>query len=284
MKMPNNTAGTVRYRNLAFRLIAAFMATHFIVAYGEPDSFFELIINPDYYLALLPSYGIALILVTVVHRITVRLDRSHDWLSHPLQRATLQLTLALLLPAILAFILAYLYFLVNGLNIFDTPYLRFDYPIIVLLLLLLNSYYVGYYLYWISKIQRQQQPDAQAHEITMPEQTGQTFMVSSGARTIPVPVSDICYFYREGDYNYVATFTGDRFIISQALDELQQKLNEQHFFRVNRQFLVQRKACTEVHTLNFGKLELKLSPATKTSVIVSQKRAKSFKQWFTGEA
>ena len=278
MKASNSPVGGLRYKNLAFRLIAPLVASHFIIVYGEPSGFFELIIDPDYYLALLPNYGFSLILVALIHWVNKRLDRSYDWLSKPLQRTMLQLTFGLLLPAVLAFIFAFFYFRVNGMYVLNTPYLRFDFPIIVLLLLLLNSYYIGYYLY--CSLQGKRDNTVQAHEADAANRiVSQTFVVNAGAKTIPIPITDISYFYREGEYNYVRTFNSERFLIAKSLDEVQQQLSEQEFFRANRQFLVNRKACEHFELLEYGKLELSVNPPGKEKIIVSQKRAKSFKDW-----
>ena len=69
-----------------------------------------------------------------------------------------------------------------------------------------------------------------------------------------------------------------------TLDELARLLNNSHHFRVNRQILVSKKACRTYKSVEFGKIELELDPASKIPVIVSQKRASEFRKWISAGA
>lgn len=270
------------YHDFYFRVIIALLAAHLLIAFGEKETFFQLLEMPAYYWSLLPSFIIAFLLVNFVNLVTVRLDKNHDWIQQPLIRAGLQITLALLLPAVLAFLLASAYFWAFGYNIFKTLYLKYDFPVIVLLLVLLNAYYLSFYFYRKSRIAEK----ALLHPLPTKDENsrGETiikeiFLVQRGAETIPLPISAIAYFYREGDYNFLKTFDGQSYLISQALDEVEQQLDKRLFFRANRQVIVQYKACTHFSTLDYGKLELFAQPAFKQPVIISQRRSKQFREW-----
>jgi len=270
------------YHDFYFRVIIALLAAHLIIAFGEKESFFQLLIMPAYYWSLLPSFIIAFMLVNVVNFVTVKLDKKHDWIQQSLSRVGLQLTLALLLPAVLAFLLASVYFWAWGYNIFNTLYLKYDFPVIVLLLVLLNAYYLSFYFYKRSRIAEK----ALEHPVPLQEEnslekkvTKEIFLVQRGAQTIPLPILSIAYFYRDGDYNFLKTFDEQSYLLSQTLDEIEQQLDTRLFFRANRQVIVQRKACTHFSNLEYGKLELFAQPAFKQPVIISQRRSKQFREW-----
>lgn len=270
------------YHDFYFRVIIALLAAHLIIAFGEKETFFQLLVMPAYYWSLLPSFIIAFLLVNFVNLVTVRLDKRHDWIQEPVIRAALQLTLALLLPAVLAFLLASAYFWAFGYNIFKTLYLKYDFPVIVLLLVLLNAYYLSFYFYRRSRLAEK----ALSHPVPTKEENNlkekaikEIFLVQRGAETIPLPISAIAYFYREGDYNFLKTFDGESYLVTQTLDEIEQEVDSHIFFRANRQVIVQRKACNRFSNLDYGKLELFTQPAFKQPVIISQRRAKQFREW-----
>lgn len=269
------------YKDLPFRIIIALLAAHIIVSFGEKESLFQLLLMPDYYRSLGFSFVIAFILVCIVHATTVSLDRRFDWRSVPVVRAGLQFSLALLLPAILAFLLAFFYFRAFGLHILDTLYLKYDFPVIVLMLVLLNIYYLAFYFYrrWRDAEQLAASIPDSVTEAEAQQGHVEFFLVQQGASSIPIPVPDIACFYRDGDYNFLKTFEGTTHLVSQTLDEIESRLHSRHFFRANRQVIIQFRACTAYETLAYGKLEIKAQPALKEPIVVSQRKARQFREW-----
>ena len=56
------------------------------------------------------------------------------------------------------------------------------------------------------------------------------------------------------------------------------------FFRANRQIIVSRNACKAYENIENGKISIDLSVDVKFPVIVSQKRAKAFRNWISAMA
>jgi len=261
---------SVSYRDLPVRIIVSLVAAHFIVSFGIDKSFFEFLLLADYYRSLAGSFAIAFTLFTLVRTVTLQLDRRFSWLEKSLQRALMQVLFGLVFIAVAAFLLAAVYFSFYGINILKTGYLKYDFPVICLFILLLNVYYFAYYL--VQQLRRKDEP---ATVITYTE----VIVVNKGTENVPVPVEQIAYFYHEGDYNFVRLFNGEDFLIPQTLDEIEQSLDPVDFFRVNRQMIAQFDACKSFQNLENGKLELKPAPAFKSQVVISQKRAPEFKKW-----
>lgn len=272
----------VHYNDLRLRIIASVLAAHFIVVYGVEKTFFQILLTPIYYVAMAASITIAFILISFVRWIYLKLDRRFDWVGFPLQRTGLQMLFGLLAPGILAFVLAFIYFSLRGLNILDTLYLRFDYPIILLLILFLNLYYLAYYFYGRMRIAETMLPDS---PVVATENSGtapKSFLVNQGVKNLPIPLDKIAYFFREGDLNFLRTLNGEDFPVSFSLDEIEQSLNEADFFRANRQMLVSKKACNHFEALPYNKLELFVDPKYKLPIVISQKRCRRFKAWLEG--
>jgi DNA-binding LytR/AlgR family response regulator len=82
-----------------------------------------------------------------------------------------------------------------------------------------------------------------------------------------------------GEHTFIKTFEGETFFTTASLDELETRLDEQRFFRANRQTIVHRDACQSFSAAEYGKLKLQLHPEPKEPVIVSQKKAAAYRQW-----
>lgn len=271
--------GTSRYHDLYFRIILSFVAAHFIVVFGEKDSIFQLFLSWDYYRSVLLSAVIAFVLISIVHIATVKLDKTFDWNSHTVKRIGMQFLLGLALPAIVAFILATIYFRLYDIDIFVTRYLLYDFPVIVGMILFFNLYYLTFY-YYLQMRQAQLAPgsvqDTGMHSEAKPSEV---ILASRGTKNIPIKVSDISYIFHEEEFNFARTFEKEDFLIPASLDAIQEQLPPRKFFRVNRQMLVNVDACEHFENIEHQKIQLHLRPKHSQPVIISQKRARDFRDW-----
>lgn len=105
------------------------------------------------------------------------------------------------------------------------------------------------------------------------------FMVHSGDLILAVSTSDIAYFYAHQRYVLLCTFKNEQFIIDYTLDKLEQLLNPETFFRVNRQYIVAQKCILGMSPHTKGRVKLITNPAIKEEVIVSVDRSPKFKSW-----
>jgi len=109
------------------------------------------------------------------------------------------------------------------------------------------------------------------------------FLVNKGDTLIPISTNEIAYFYAEDKVVFLATLENKKYLINYTLEELEQKLNPKHFFRVNRQFLSSLASIRKVHNYFNYKLKLDLQPDSGIEVIVSKARTSDFKAWMNGE-
>lgn len=97
---------------------------------------------------------------------------------------------------------------------------------------------------------------------------------------VAVTIERIACFYRD-EVIWIQTSDNQRLITDyNSLDEIEELLNPDNFFRANRQFIV-HKNCIESYRTHFtGKIELKLNASTKDDIIVSKEKAHQFRGWF----
>lgn len=105
------------------------------------------------------------------------------------------------------------------------------------------------------------------------------FLVKMGDKLIAIETSDIAYFYTHHGVVYLMTNKSNKYLIDYNLDELQQSLDPDVFYRANRQFILHFKSIQVVHKYHKGKLLVELDPKIEDQVIVSTEKATDFKNW-----
>ena len=111
-------------------------------------------------------------------------------------------------------------------------------------------------------------------------QQSSSILVYHQDKIIPVKLEDIALFYLANEITHLLTFSGKTFYPNKTLDELE-KLSGNSFFRANRQFLVCRKAITDVSNFFSRKLSVNLNIPFGERVIVSKVKAPQFLSWLS---
>ncbi|OJX52464.1 MAG: DNA-binding response regulator [Flavobacterium sp. 38-13] len=93
-----------------------------------------------------------------------------------------------------------------------------------------------------------------------------------------INVEEIAFFYSHLNISYAYLFNGEKVVVPQTLEALEQELEPRNFFRVNRQYIVQANSIEQVQNYFNGKLKLKIKNAPE-EVIISRTKAPLFKEW-----
>lgn len=112
------------------------------------------------------------------------------------------------------------------------------------------------------------------------KQYKERFAVHMGRSVTLIPVDDIALFLKE-ELIYLINKEGNRFITDfRSLDEVEELVNPNFFYRVNRQHLVHLPFIESYRSDDTGKLTLKLRGVKTNELIVSKEKAAEFKKWF----
>lgn len=109
------------------------------------------------------------------------------------------------------------------------------------------------------------------------------FMVKIGEHIKSVTTDMIDLFYAEGRNAYIVTNEGRRLIIDYKLETLEEMLDPQKFFRVNRTFILEIDAIKDVLVYSNSRLKIILNQDFDREIIVSRDKVAAFKTWFDGE-
>jgi len=106
-----------------------------------------------------------------------------------------------------------------------------------------------------------------------------TYLVQYKDELIPIKVDEIAYFVIELGVVKITTLTNKTFVINEKLESIVEEIDDLKFYRVNRQFVVNRNAVLKVKFYFNGKLILITSPSYKERIVVSKAKATEFKNW-----
>ena len=107
-----------------------------------------------------------------------------------------------------------------------------------------------------------------------------SFLVRYQDRLLPVSTDEVLVSYIDNGIVYLLLQNGKQYAVDMNLDDLQQQLDPQQFFRANRQFIVSRKSIHDMAIHFNGKLLLNLKVNTPEAIYISKERVSAFKRWF----
>jgi len=296
------------YRDFWLRLGTSVVLAFFFVFLGS-NSFID-IVNGKYFIAdVLAGFTLTFIITTSINLITAYLDRQYPWGQYFATRLAYQLIAAVVLPASFVLVFMYTYLLVLlGFAKDEVPFFYTEFPISILFIIFWNVVYVGYFFYRENKNQKEELLSLREKLYTLQNiQTGtgllptiaenptqentdeqeteaqgtgkiRILVAVSGNKNIPIPVETIACIYKDDNYTTLKTFQSKTYLLNHSLDELARLLDESLFFRANRQFIINLKACHFFTNEENGKLAVHLS-VHEEEVIISQKKSTAFKEW-----
>lgn len=108
------------------------------------------------------------------------------------------------------------------------------------------------------------------------------FLVKTGQQLAFLNVTDIAWFRSSDGLTQAFTLGGKKFFVEHTLEELENLVNPNDFFRISRNMVLRLQAIQKIHPHLNGRLKLELQPATSEDVFVSRERAGEFKTWLGG--
>jgi DNA-binding LytR/AlgR family response regulator len=105
------------------------------------------------------------------------------------------------------------------------------------------------------------------------------FSVKVGQHLKLINVEDIECIYSENKGTYVYTSEGRNYLLDTTLDNLEDELEPDTFFRISRKFYVNINAIKDIVSYTNSRLQIKLKHYNEQNIIVARERVKDFKNW-----
>jgi DNA-binding LytR/AlgR family response regulator len=116
---------------------------------------------------------------------------------------------------------------------------------------------------------------------TPPPKAAAAVLVYYKEKIVPVKLETIALFYLEKEIVRLAGFDEKTYIVNKSLEDLE-GLAGPEFYRVNRQFLVNRKAIKDVSQYFGRKLLLNLTVPFESTITVGRLKVPAFLEWLAG--
>jgi DNA-binding LytR/AlgR family response regulator len=105
------------------------------------------------------------------------------------------------------------------------------------------------------------------------------FVLKVGEHLKSIEVNDILFFHSLEKATFAKTRDNRKHIIDFTLDQLEEVLDAQKFFRINRKYIISASAIQDMISYTNSRLKLVLKTSDDNDVIVSRERVQEFKDW-----
>jgi two-component system, LytTR family, response regulator len=125
-------------------------------------------------------------------------------------------------------------------------------------------------------------PDPMALERTrlqLSRQYKQRFLIRLGEQLHAIPVEEILHFWNEEKATFLTTRGGKRYLVDYSLNQLEELLDPDLFFRINRQQMLRVEAIKNIVAYSGSRLKVVLLHAETKEALVSRERVNEFKGW-----
>jgi two-component system, LytTR family, response regulator LytT len=107
----------------------------------------------------------------------------------------------------------------------------------------------------------------------------QRFLVKHLQKMVSIEVDRIAYFFSDDRLSFFKTTDDKKYVVDYTIDEIENMLDPNQFFRINRAFLVSIKSIDQIHDYFGNRLKLNLKPIIDKEALVSREKVTPFKEW-----
>jgi two-component system response regulator LytT len=105
------------------------------------------------------------------------------------------------------------------------------------------------------------------------------FVIKVGEHIKVFITEDIQCFYSMEKYTFLQNNAGRDYAINYSLDQLEELLDPEKFFRINRCFIVSSLSISDIISFSNSRLQVKLNSNKSNDLIVSREKVQDFKKW-----
>jgi two-component system, LytTR family, response regulator len=106
------------------------------------------------------------------------------------------------------------------------------------------------------------------------------FMIKIGEHLQTIPAEDIDFLLGENKIVWLYHKNGRKYVVDYTLDQLEDLLEPDRFFRLNRQFIASIETIKDVISYSNSRLKIVFkTPPNKEDIIMSREKVEAFKNW-----
>ncbi len=106
-----------------------------------------------------------------------------------------------------------------------------------------------------------------------------SFLIRLREKIYPVLVADIAFVYLENEVVYLYNFKGEKYPVLKTLDDIENAVSPQQFYRINRQVIINRQAIKEIEAYYNQRVIVHLTVPTPEQALVPRLKVPPFLSW-----
>jgi len=103
--------------------------------------------------------------------------------------------------------------------------------------------------------------------------------VTAGTKIRSVELKEVSCFYSLEKSTFISTFDGHHYPVDFSLERLEQLLDPDAFFRINRQYVINFSAISRIHVLSQSRIKIEINPPATEPLLVSTAKTHAFRLW-----
>jgi len=105
------------------------------------------------------------------------------------------------------------------------------------------------------------------------------FVTRIGDRIVAIETSEVMYACSEERATYLFTAGGKKHLVDFSLDQMENMLNPQEFFRLNRKYIARYDAIEDILAYSNSRVKVNLKDCSDRDIVLSRDRTRLFKEW-----
>lgn len=105
------------------------------------------------------------------------------------------------------------------------------------------------------------------------------FLVNKGDELIMLYTDDISYISKADNHVMAFTEDGASYSLTMSMTDLEQALDPNKFFRINRQYIANINGIKKISLFFSSKLMVKLKGCNDDNIVISKEKTSQFKRW-----
>lgn len=267
--------------NLLILILVSWVGGFLIVTHGHPEKFVLLFSKPGLFKSVNYSSAIAFVLLLMIYVASYIGNARYAGMGQNGRWFVFQLIYGVLLTVIFEIAFATLLFWYKGYWILDTAFFDKIFLLAICLICIAN---LAYLLFFMQRVKLE--PVIELVEVHSIRYQPMPLVVEEekSVEEIGVKADDIALFYIKNHEIWKKDFEGKRQIWLQNLDATMDELDPKLYFKCARYWIVHRKAIAEVTPISSRRLLIQCRFKVRIELIVSQRNAQDFKDWFYGDS
>ncbi len=109
------------------------------------------------------------------------------------------------------------------------------------------------------------------------------FLVKIGTHLRSIDTESVSYFYSYQKGTFLKSDDGRNYLLDQTLETIEQLVDPDKFFRINRKYLVSLSSIIDVISYSNSRFKLKVKDQEEDDFLVAREKVKLFKDWLEGK-